>query len=325
MADGGDGTVSLFIESGAKARTAWVHDALGRRVEATFALQGERAIVELASASGLALLDPAELDPWRADTAGTGELIAAALDAGAREIVVAIGGSATNDAGIGMLRALGARTEPPDALHGVRSVDLSGLDARLRRTTLIVASDVDNPLCGKTGASAVFGPQKGASAGDVARLDEKLAATADAVAKALGKDLRNEPGAGAAGGAGFALLALGAQMRPGVDIVADLFGLPQALRGADVCMTGEGAIDGQTLHGKTVAGVARYASAEGVPVLAFGGSVDAAAEDALSSAGITCVPVVSSPLTLAEAMRDVENLVEAAAARATRLWLRARA
>lgn len=315
MADGGDGTVAAFVDAGAKACNARVHDALGRAIDATFALQDGRAIVELASASGLALLEPSERDPWRADTRGTGELIRAALDAGAREIIVGLGGSATNDAGIGMLRALGARTDPPDALHGIRAIDLSPVDSRLAQTALVIASDVDNPLCGAQGASAIFGPQKGAKESDVAKLDADLAGTADAMARALGRDLRNEPGAGAAGGAGFALLALGAKLRPGVEIVGELLGLPKALENATLCATGEGAIDRQTLHGKTVAGVAAYARRAKVPVIAFGGSVDPEAEAQLRTGGVACVPIVQGPVTLDDAMRNAESLLEAAAAR----------
>lgn len=321
MADGGDGTVDVFLDAGWKRRTASVHDALGRPIEARFALEGTRAVVELASASGLALLAAGERDPWHADTLGTGELIRAALDAGAREIVVGVGGSATNDAGIGMLRALGARTEPTQALHGIRKIDLSGLDSRLAETKLLVASDVDNPLCGPTGASAVFGPQKGASRDDVARLDAALAQTADAMEEELGRDLREEPGAGAAGGAGFALLAIGAKIRAGVEIVADLCGLLKALDGADLCVTGEGAIDAQTLHGKTIAGVGRYASRAGVPVVALAGAIDAEAETDLWKLGIACMPVAARPMSLEDAMRATETLLSAAAARAMRLLL----
>src|SRR5579872_2500882 len=265
MADGGEGTVDLFLDSGARACTANVHDPRGRAITAKFALDGERAIVELASASGLVLEKPAERDPWRADSRGTGELIRAALDAGAKSVVIGIGGSANNDAGIGLLRALGAKTKPADVLHGIESIDLSGVDPRIAHTKLLVASDVDNPLCGPNGASAIFGPQKGAKPRDVPKLDAALAQTADAMARALGRDLRDTPGAGAAGGAGFALLALGAHLRPGVEIVAELAGLPDALAGATLCATGEGSIDAQTLRGKTIAGVARYASQARVP------------------------------------------------------------
>ena len=318
MADGGDGTVELFLDSGAHAHTASVHDPRGRPISARFALDGDRAIVELASASGLVLESPEERDPWRADSRGTGELISAALDAGATSIVIGIGGSANNDAGIGLLRALGAKTVPADALHGIERIDLSGLDPRLRTTRLLVASDVDNPLCGQNGASAMFGPQKGAKPGDVAKLDAALAGTADAMARALGRDLRNVPGAGAAGGVGFALLALGAELRPGVQIVAELCGLPEALRGATLCITGEGSIDAQTLRGKTVFGVARYATQAGVPVIALGGRIDTSVEAELAASGIVCEPILTTPMPLEQAMRDAVALIEAAAARVAR-------
>jgi len=319
MADGGDGTVELFLDSGARACTANVHDPLGRPIAARFALEGERAIVELASASGLVLEKPAERDPWRADSRGTGELIRAALDAGAKAIVIGVGGSAINDAGIGLLRALGAKTQPADALHGIESIDLSGLDPRIAETDLLVASDVDNPLCGPNGASAIFGPQKGAKPQDVPKLDAALAQTADAMARAIGRDMRDVPGAGAAGGAGFALLALGARLRPGVEIVAELCGLPQALSGATLCVTGEGSIDRQTLRGKTVFGVARYAARANVPVIALGGRVDTGVEAELAAHGIVCEPVLTAPMPVEEAMRDALPLIEAASARIARM------
>jgi glycerate kinase len=320
MADGGDGTVELFLDSGARACTANVHDPLGRVISAKFALDGEQAIVELASASGLVLEKPEERNPWRADSRGTGELIRAALDSGATSIVVGIGGSAINDAGIGLLRALGARTQPANALHGIESIDLGGLDPRIAKTKLLVASDVDNPLCGPNGASAIFGPQKGAKPEDVPKLDAALAQTADAMARALGRDLRDVPGAGAAGGAGFALLALGAKLRRGVDIVAELCGLPQALTGATLCITGEGSIDAQTLRGKTVFGVGRYAAKAKVPVIALGGRVERSVEAELAAHGIVCEPIVTSPMPLEAAMHDAVALIEAAAARVARTF-----
>ncbi|MBV8152289.1 MAG: glycerate kinase [Candidatus Eremiobacteraeota bacterium] len=320
MADGGDGTVALFVESGAaEARKARVHDPLGREIDATYALfEGTRAIVELASASGLVLLEPDERDPWHADTRGTGELIRAALDAGAREVIVGLGGSATNDAGIGLLRALGVRTTPPSSVHEIEAVDFSQLDSRLAQTALVVASDVDNPLCGPNGATAVFGPQKGVKPEDVERLDSALARTADAMARALGRDLRDVPGAGAAGGAGFALLALGAKLRPGVEIVAELRGLDRALEGATLCVTGEGAIDAQTLRGKTVAGVGRHAQRCGVPVIAIGGSIERSVEPDLWQEGIAVVPIAMGPAERETLMKDAPALIEAAAARLAR-------
>ena len=260
-------------------------------------------------------------------------MIAAALDAGVTLIVVGIGGSATNDGGAGMLEALGARLTDAQGVELPRGaaplarlhhLDLTGLDARLSGVTLAVACDVDNPLCGPRGASAIFGPQKGADPEAVAELDAALAHFADVVARTIGRDLRDVAGAGAAGGLGFGFGAvLGATLRPGVDVIADARGLAGALRGADVCFTGEGRIDVQTLGGKTVDGVARYASVEGVPVVAFGGSVDAEVESALARRGVACMPVVDGPMELADAIRRAPALLRAAAARAMRLRLAA--
>ncbi|MEO6991636.1 MAG: glycerate kinase, partial [Candidatus Baltobacteraceae bacterium] len=238
MADGGEGTVDAFVAAGAQRVTRRVRGPLGDPVEAAFALDGTTAIVEMAAASGLELVPHARRDPLRASTYGTGELIRGALDGGARRIVVGIGGSATNDGGAGMLQALGARFLDPNgdelapggaALARLEHVDLSALDLGLHEAHIEVASDVDNPLCGPSGASVVFGPQKGASPDDVATLDKALAHFADMTASETGADHRNDPGAGAAGGLGFGLIAyLRATLRPGVEIVAELRGLNEA-------------------------------------------------------------------------------------------------
>jgi glycerate kinase len=331
MADGGEGTVDAFLETGARRIVAAVRGPLGDPVDAVFALDAQTAVVEMAAASGLALLAPEERDPGRTSTWGTGELIRAALDAGARRIVVAVGGSATNDGGAGCLKALGARFRDAAyrdvapggrALADIGAIDLSALDARLRDVTIEIAADVDNPLCGPNGASAVFGPQKGASPQDVAELDAALAHFADAVAQTTGTDLRDEPGSGAAGGLAFGLRAvLGARLRPGVDIVADLRGLPDALRGATICFTGEGSIDAQTLRGKTVSGVARLAREAGVrATFAFGGRVTADAEEALARDGVIAMPIADAPMTLEESSRNAAALLERAAVRAVRAF-----
>ncbi|GAC1558172.1 MAG: glycerate kinase [Vulcanimicrobiaceae bacterium] len=329
MADGGEGTVAAFAEGGARSVRRIVRGPLGTPVEATFARDGDVAIVEMASASGLALLATADYAPRDASTYGTGELISAALDDGATRIVVGIGGSATNDGGAGMLAALGMRfidargaalAPGGAALRDLAAIDVRGLDPRLASIAIDVAADVDNPLCGPSGASAIFGPQMGASPRDVAELDAALERYADVAAAMLHRDVRDEPGAGAAGGLGFALSAfLGARLRPGVEIVAELRGLARALDGAAWCLTGEGRIDTQTLRGKTVAGVARIARRYDVPVIAIAGSLDAAAEDALFASGVTCVPICEAPMSLARAMDDASALVERAAARIARL------
>ncbi|MGP6157023.1 MAG: glycerate kinase [Vulcanimicrobiaceae bacterium] len=329
MADGGEGTVDAFLASGARRVVRTVRGPLGDAVEAAFALDGSSAILEMSAASGLGLVASLRRDPLRATSFGTGELIGAALDAGARHVVVGIGGSATNDGGAGLLQALGARLldasgrelEPGALpLQELARIDLGGLDPRLRAVKVEVAADVDNPLLGAHGASAIFGPQKGAGPQDIALLDAALTHFADVAAAALGRDERDTPGAGAAGGLGFGLRAfLGARLRPGVELVADLRGLPGALRGAAWCFTGEGSIDGQTLGGKTVAGVARLARAAGVRALAFGGRVEAAAEEALAALGVVVLPIADGPAELQRALGEAASLLERSAARAARL------
>ncbi len=330
MADGGEGTVDAFLALPQWRReTRTVRGPMGEPVAASFAFDGERAVVEMAAASGLALVRSDARDPRRASTYGTGELVRAALDAGARHLVVAVGGSATNDGGAGLLAALGARfldargiaLAPGGAsLADLAEIDLSGLDARLRGVTIEVAADVDHPLIGPHGASAVFGPQKGASPSDVRALDAALARFADVTASVLGCDRRGEPGTGAAGGLAFGLAAFaGARIAPGVELVANLRGLHAALRGAELCFTGEGSIDEQTLGGKTVAGVGAIARAARVPCVAFGGRVVAAAEEALARHGIVVVPIADAPLSLEAALAGAAGLLERAAARALRL------
>jgi glycerate 2-kinase len=330
MADGGDGTVDAFLAGGAQARTVRVRGPLGASVEATYARDGDLAVVEMATASGLALLGTA-LDARHASTYGTGELLRDALAHGARRIILGIGGSATTDGGAGALAALGARfldaagaelAPVPADLAYVASVDLTGLDPRAAAVDLAIACDVDNPLLGMHGAAAVYGPQKGASADDVRFLDAVLARLADALAGATGHDLRDVPGAGAAGGLGWALAsACGARLERGVALVAEVRGLAGRLRGADYCLTGEGRIDHQTLRGKVVDGVAVLARAAGVPVIAFGGSVDLAAEGALRARGVRCVPIVPGPASLEAAMREAAPNLRAAAARTAALLL----
>ncbi len=330
MADGGEGTVEAFLDGGARKMSTTVHGPLGETIEAQFALDGTTAIIESALASGLVLIAPERRDALHASSYGTGELIRAALDSGAKRIVIGIGGSASNDGGAGLLQALGfalldAHGKPLGpggaALAGLASLSIEGADQRLRSVTIDVASDVDNPLTGPAGASAVFGPQKGARPADVAALDAALDHFADVIARSTGRDLRNAPGAGAAGGMGFALIALlGASIRPGVELIAELRGLSTALDGAALCLTGEGRIDEQTLRGKTVDGVARLARARNVPVLAFGGSVDAAVEPELFRRGVACLPIVDAPLSLAESMAQTGTLLRAASARGARCW-----
>jgi glycerate kinase len=230
-----------------------------------------------------------------------------------------------------MLQALGARlldadgrTLPPGgaALESLAQVNLENLDPRLRAVTIEVAADVDNPLCGPNGAAAVFGPQKGASPDDVQTLERALMHFAQVTARALGADHSADPGAGAAGGLGFGLLSyLNAKLRPGVEIVAELRGLPAALAAADLCVTGEGRIDDQTLRGKTVAGVARLALAAGVPVIAVAGTVDVRGEEELARCGIAVLPIADGPATLEASMTQAAALLERTGARLARMLL----
>ncbi|MFG2755420.1 glycerate kinase [Streptomyces wuyuanensis] len=291
VADGGDGTVAAAVAAGFERRQAEVTGPLGAPVTAAYALRGTTAVVEMAEASGLQHLPDGVFAPLSATTYGSGELLRAALDAGARTIVFGVGGSATTDGGAGMLAALGARFLDADgepvgpgggALIDVATADLSGLDARFEGVELVLASDVDNPLTGPKGAPAVFGPQKGASPEDVAALDAALAH----FASVLGPEQAELPGAGAAGGIGYgALVALGAGFRPGIEVMLDILGFDGALSRATLVVTGEGSLDEQTLHGKAPAGVAAAARAKGVDVVAVCGRL-ALGRDALAGAGI---------------------------------------
>ncbi|MDR2256269.1 MAG: glycerate kinase [Arthrobacter sp.] len=284
MADGGEGTVDAALAAGFSPLSVFVTGPTGERVEAVLGLRGDEAVVEMAAASGLDLLPGGVKDALGATSRGTGELIRAALDAGARTITLGVGGSASTDGGAGLLRGLGAEVFDRDgaplaegggSLAWATRLDLSGLDPRLAETSFVLAADVDNPLTGERGAAAVFGPQKGASQEQVAVLDDALGTWARVVGQALGtaaEEASGLPGAGAAGGVGYAALAvLGATRRPGVEVVAELVGLAAAVDGADAVITGEGSLDSQSLGGKTPTGVANAAHAAGVPVYAVCG------------------------------------------------------
>jgi glycerate kinase len=308
LADGGEGTlVAIEAAGGWEWRSAVAHDPIGRPVPARWlqSSDGHRAIVELAEASGLSRLTPAERDPMGASTRGTGEVLRAAIDAGSRDITLGIGGSATNDGGGGILAALGATIEP--APDGTQRVDLAGLDPRLAEVALRIACDVTNPLLGERGAAATYGPQKGATLEQVAELDRRLESYADALEEASGRRQRDTPGAGAAGGTGFGLLCLADRFRslelvPGIDVVMSAADFDGKLVGATLVMTGEGRIDEQTAFGKTALGVARRAAAAGRPCIAVGGGVTPEGIDALRSVGVVVVPVVERPQTVEEAM-----------------------
>lgn len=310
LADGGEGTLDAIEPAGGWTReTARVRDPLGRPVDAAWlrSLDGTRAVVELAEAIGLGRVAEEERDPVGASSAGLGDLLRAVLATGATELVVGIGGSATTDAGRGMLEALGLRVAPGDAL-----VSLAGLDPALGAVELRIASDVTNPLLGPEGAAAVYAPQKGASPEQVALLEARNAAFAELVERAVGRRLRELPGAGAAGGVGFGLLALGGSVAscaivPGVELVMAATGFDERLATADLVLTGEGRIDAQTGAGKAVLGVARTAAAAAVPCVAIGGSVEPEGAALLAELGARSVPLHEGAVTI-EAARAAGDL-----------------
>ncbi|MCK9778949.1 glycerate kinase [Pseudomonas syringae] len=333
MADGGEGTIeALLAACNGEVMSASVSGPLGAPVNAQWGWLAESrtAIIEMAMASGLQLLTLAQRDACVTSTEGTGQLISAALDAGARRVILAIGGSATNDGGSGMLSALGARFLDADdqtlapgglALADLARIDLSGFDPRLSDVCVEIAADVDNPLCGPNGASSIFGPQKGASPEQVMALDAALGCFADHTAQVLGQDLRDSPGSGAAGGMGFAAKAyLKASFRAGVEVVADLTGLEHALIGADLVITGEGRFDAQTLRGKTPLGVARVARRRQVPVIVLAGTLGEGYEQLYAQGIGAAFALVSGPMSLEQACRDTRRLLHERARDVARLW-----
>ncbi|MEL7974337.1 glycerate kinase [Isoptericola sp. F-RaC21] len=280
VADGGDGTLEVLANAGFVPVPVRVDGPTGVRLDSAYARRGDVAVVELARLVGLQVLPGGELAPLDASTVGLGQAIARAVEDGCRTVLVALGGSAGTDGGAGMLQALGAQVVddggapvPRGArcLAGVRRADLAGASELLDGVEVHALCDVDNPLLGPRGAAAVFGPQKGVASDDVARVDGWLARWADVVAASVGRDLRDVPGAGAAGGTAFALLALRARVRSGAEAVLELLGLPDAVRDADLVVVGEGSLDEQTLGGKAPAAVAALARSAGVPVVAVAG------------------------------------------------------
>lgn len=318
IADGGEGTVDVALGQGYAAVTATVRGPLGASVLARYALRGDSAVVEMAAAAGLALVpgSPTPQTAAQASTFGVGELILDALDRGAQNITLGVGGSATTDGGAGMLAALGAVIEQTNGPGGLglataRRVALDGLDRRLATTRIVIATDVDNPLTGPHGASAVYAPQKGADPATVAALDAALGQWADLVAEAIGRDEREATGAGAAGGTAFAALTvLGGEIRSGIDVVAELSGLDEAIREADVVIVGEGSLDAQSLRGKGPIGVAKLGAQHGAQVLAVVGRnlLDA---DQTRAVGIERVFALTDREPPPEAcMRDAARLLD---------------
>jgi len=338
VADGGEGTVQALIDAtGGTRRTLAVIGPTGTEIEASYGLTSSTglAVIEMAAASGLELVPVAQRDPRVTTTYGTGQLIRDALDAGARRFVIGIGGSATNDGGAGMLQALGVRLADSDGqeigyggapLARLARIDLSRLDPRIAECRIDVACDVSNPLVGPTGASAIFGPQKGATPEMVEQLDRSLQRFAEVIQRDLGKDIAGIPGTGAAGGMGAALLAvLDGRLRPGCEVVTDAIDLESILSGADLVITGEGRTDGQTIYGKAPIGVARVAAQCGVPVIGLSGSLTLDSAAVLEHGIEAVFSAVRRPCALEEALRDAAVNVRSAArnvAAALRLGMR---
>jgi len=323
MADGGDGTVQCLVNAtGGEILREKVKGPLGGEVLASYGILGDKktAVIEMAEASGLTLVPENQRNPLITTTYGTGQLIKAALDQGCRKMIIGIGGSATNDGGTGMLQALGAKLLNQEGkeigfgggeLKKVFRIDTKCLDNRLSETEVLIASDVSNPLCGPKGAARIYGPQKGATPEVIKELDESLAYFAEIIKRDLNKDVKDIPGAGAAGGLGASLIAfLNAELRPGIDIVIEIVKLEQAIKGADLVITGEGKIDSQTIYGKAPIGVARIAKKYNIPVIAVAAIIGDDA-DIVHQYGInTLIKISEPPTSLAEPKSKKVELVK---------------
>jgi glycerate kinase len=331
VADGGEGTVAAALSAGFRFVRVVAEGPTGQRVETGYAEREGVAIVEMADVSGLCLLSGDQLAPLTASSYGTGEVLKAALDAGSRRVVLGVGGSACTDGGAGMVQALGARVLDKTGhelarggalLAGAHQLKLDALHPALSETELVLACDVNNPLLGSRGAAAVYGPQKGASDADVKQLDRALSHWADIVCATTGTDVSEHPGAGAAGGVGYAALALlGAVMRPGSELVLELIDFRGNLGDAALVITGEGSLDKQTLHGKAPMGVAAAAREAAVPVVAVAGRCELSAES-LAEVGIRGVYAVTDLESDPQrCMRDAGVLLERLAARIAQDWL----
>ena len=326
MADGGEGTVQSLVDAtSGTIITQLVSGPMGDMVAGFFGILGDRqtAVIEMAAASGIHWVRPKERDVFLASSFGTGQLINAALDRGCDKLIVGLGGSATNDGGIGMMKALGAQFFDQDgvqlaadvrALLQLASIDLQYLDPRLDKTEIVVACDVDNPLCGENGAARVFGPQKGATEEDIAVLDQALTRYGDILSANAGRDIASEPGAGAAGGMGAAFIGLiDAVLKPGVDIVIEIVDLANSLVDANLVITGEGRVDNQTIHGKTPTGVAKVAKSCNLPVICITGSVEDGA-DFTHQLGIDEIySVIEGDYDLTEVLIEAEHKLTQAA------------
>ncbi len=343
VADGGEGTVKALLQAASQAtgkaghlETLQVHGPLGagQPVQSFWGHLPDKAVIEIAAASGLPLLSPQQRNPLCTTTYGTGELLRAALDSGARQIMVGIGGSATNDGGVGMAQALGARFLDKNGnelqggggnLNQLERIDISGLDPRLQQTEILIACDVDNPLLGEKGASAVYGPQKGASPEMVKILDTNLGHLAAIVKRDLGIDYSNEPGSGAAGGLGFGLMNFcSGKLLSGIETVLRIIEFDKMLAKADLVLTGEGRLDGQSVHGKVPVGVAQWAKQtaqqqkRNIPVVAIVGELGCEAHSVFQHGIDALFPTVDRVMNLQTALAESRLALEATAERAAR-------
>ena len=332
LADGGEGTVEALVSAaGGTLLPVTVKDPLLRNITACYGILGDKntAVIEMASASGLALLDQAELDPLRASSYGTGQLIKAALDKGCKKIIIGLGGSATNDGGLGMLSALGVKfyndTGQDSSIGGqglldLAAIDLSNLDKRIAATEFIAACDVKNPLTGPEGATYIFGPQKGVTESMLKRLDGSMARYGKMIEALTGMDVDKIPGAGAAGGLGAAVSAfLRADMQSGIELVMQLVDLEENIAEVDLVFTGEGRIDAQTSYGKTLWGLAGLAKKHGLPVIALTGSIGTGIEVLFNNGFTGIFAIADRPLNLEQSIKESASLLESAAQRITLL------
>jgi len=334
MADGGEGTVQALVDAtDGQMIVQQVCDPLGNHIQANFGVLGDgtTAVIEMAAASGLPLVPDDKRNPMMTTTYGTGELIRAALNMGCRKLIVGIGGSATVDGGAGMAQALGARLLDEDGndiprrgggLGCLDRIDVSELDPRIAESATVVACDVDNPLVGPRGGPEIYGPQKGATPEMVRKLDEYLGRYAHIIKRDLGVDVKEVSGAGAAGGLGAGLMAfLNAELKSGVDIVIEASGLERHIKDADLVITGEGKIDGQTIYGKTPIGVAKAAKKFGLPVIAIGGGISDDASVVYENGIDALMSIISYPMPLETAIEHARELLMDAAERAIRLTM----
>lgn len=332
MADGGEGTAESLIDAtGGRKMSVKVKDPLLRQVDSFYGISGDgtTAVIEMAAASGLEMLTQEERNPWITSTYGTGQLIGHALDQGCRTILLGIGGSATNDCGMGMAEALGVKFMDADGSPAgsgggvagrVQEILMEGLDPRIAGTTIKVACDVTNPLSGPEGASYTYGPQKGAGPEMVEKLDRNLAHLEGLIREKLGKEIGHVPGAGAAGGLGAGLMAfLGAKLMKGFEMVAETVGLETQIKDCDIVITGEGKMDRQTQFGKTPFGVAQLAARHGKPVIGVAGSMDESTSELYDHGFRALMPIHEKPVTLEEAIHNAPDSLERTGERIARM------